>query len=83
MTSQEKGPLPLQQQSQMAGSPTASHMEFIIWMSLGFITKQNEPFGVALINETALLYGSGVKGTVFNTHRQKLPKWVSWDEGDG
>lgn len=66
--SQESGPLPQQQQSQLADSRTASHMESIIRMSLGFITKQNEPFWVTLINETVLLYGSGVKGTLFSTN---------------
>lgn len=65
MTSQECGRLPQQQQSQLADSRTASHMESGIWMSLGFITKQNEPFWVTLINETMSPYGSGVKGTLF------------------
>lgn len=65
MTSQERGWLPQQQQSQLADSRTASHMESGIRMFLGFITKQNEPFWVTLINETASMYGSGFKGTLF------------------
>lgn len=65
MMSQERGQLPQQQQSQLADSRTASHRESGLRMSLGFITKQNEPFWVTLIDETASLYGSGVKSTLF------------------
>lgn len=46
-------------------SSIASHVESISQPSLGLITEQNVAFCMALINETALLYGSEIKGTSF------------------
>ena len=50
---------------------------------LGLITKQNVAFCMALINETALLYGSEIKRDSFpykcclrHTGQEDLPKWV-------